>query len=125
MSRRALRCESTTAAILVAGLACLAMSCTSSRLSLRLSLCGLLWLSSKSCPATWSPLAQLLVVLLLLLVLRLDKSFSGSQPRIASLRPIRPQLLDGLQVLASPTNHHLVGLALISQYCAIIADALA
>ncbi len=35
--------------------------------------------------------------LLLLLVLRFDKSSWVPQPRIASLRPIRPQLLDGLQ----------------------------
>ncbi len=42
-----------------------------------------------------------------------------------SLRPIRPQLLDDLQALASlPTNHHLVDYG-IFRTCAIIADALA
>ncbi len=40
---------------------------------------------------------------------RLDKSFSWLLNPCASLRPIRPQLLDGLQAPASlPGNHHLV-----------------
>ncbi len=70
-------------------------------------------LPSKSSSATWSPLAITLVVLLLLP----SSDFQGQlllapQPRIASLRPIRPQLLTVFRRLFLP----LIIILLISDF---------
>ncbi len=80
------------------GLACLADVIFTAQLAF--SLCGLTWLRPSRPLATWSPLAITLVVGALARPQTRQASL-GSSAAVASLRPIRPQLLDGLQALAS------------------------
>ncbi len=96
----ALRCESTTAGHPRCGvLHALQMSCTSSRLNS--PLVSAVSLASSSRPlATWSPLAALGFVPLLLLVPQTRQASLGSStPYCVGIASIRPQLLDGLQAL--------------------------
>ncbi len=59
-------------------------------------------------------------------VLRLDKALLAPQPRIASLRPIRPSFLAVFRrLLLCPINHVLLISGIFRNTCAIIANALA
>ncbi len=118
----ALRCESTTAGHLVLmSLACLAkMSCTSSRLNaplvsavsrLRqvvLSQHGHRFAITLGCPVARPQTRQKLLL--------------APQPRIASLRPIRLQLLDGLQALASAQLIIILLIRFSATTCATITE---
>ncbi len=95
------------------------VSCTSSRLSSPLSRWPLGFVPSSS--ATWS--LAITLGLLLLLVLRSPTKASWPQPRIASLRPIRPRCLTASALFLCPLI--IICWIVISSLCAIIADVLA